>query len=82
MAGVGAAPSISWHTEILDREKAFWHSWQENLSWFGKGTFQVSLITYYAGILARGKPGSPTREEARRDFLAVLDARLIPIYYV
>ncbi len=42
----------------------------------------MSLITYYTGILARGKPGSPTVEEARRDFLAVLDARLTPIYYV
>jgi hypothetical protein len=32
----------------------------------------MSLKTYYLGILARGKPGFPTLEEARRDFESVL----------
>jgi hypothetical protein len=40
----------------------------------------MSLKTYYSGILARGKPGFPTLEEARQDFRAVL-AGLTPIQY-
>lgn len=42
----------------------------------------MSLITYYTGILARRKPGAPTVEEARRDFQALLDARLTTMPYV
>jgi len=41
----------------------------------------MSLITYYSGILARDKPGSPTVEEARRDFQALLGARLPSVPY-
>ena len=40
----------------------------------------MSLKTYYSRILARGKPGFPTLEEARRDFKAML-AGLTPIHY-
>ena len=37
----------------------------------------MSFSTYYTGILARGRPGAPTVEEARRDYLALLP-RLTP----
>lgn len=37
----------------------------------------MSFSTYYRGILARGKPGAPSVEEARRDYLTLL-ARLTP----
>jgi len=40
----------------------------------------MSLKSYYSRILARGKPGFPTIEEARRDFKAML-AGLTPIHY-
>jgi hypothetical protein len=40
----------------------------------------MSLNTYYSRILARGKPGFPTLEEARHDFNAML-AGLTPIHY-
>jgi hypothetical protein len=40
----------------------------------------MSLKTYYSGILARGKPGFPTLEEARRDLEAML-ASLRPMHY-
>jgi hypothetical protein len=40
----------------------------------------MSLKSYYSGILARGKAGFPTLEEARRDFEAML-AGLTPIHY-
>ena len=40
----------------------------------------MSLKTYYTSILARGKPGFPTLEEARHDFKAML-AGLTPIHY-
>jgi len=42
----------------------------------------MSLMTYYKSILARRKPGAPTVEEARRDFQALLDARLTSLPYV
>jgi hypothetical protein len=40
----------------------------------------MSLKTYYSGILARGKPGFPTLEEARHDFEAMV-ASLRPMQY-
>jgi hypothetical protein len=40
----------------------------------------VSFKTYYSRILARGKSGFPTREEARHDFQAMLAGRM-PIRY-
>jgi hypothetical protein len=40
----------------------------------------MSLKTYYLGILARGKSGFPTLEEARHDFQAML-AGLAPMHY-
>jgi len=39
----------------------------------------MSLITYYSGILARRRFSSPTVEEARRDFWALLGARLTSV---
>ena len=42
----------------------------------------MSLITYYSGILVRLNPGSPTVEEARRDFRALLGSRLTSVPYV
>lgn len=48
----------------------------------GESEFQMSLQTFYSGIVARDKPGSPTVEEARRDFLALLGVRSIPARYV
>ncbi len=35
----------------------------------------MSLKSYYRGIVARNKPGSPTADEARRDLIALLEAR-------
>jgi hypothetical protein len=40
----------------------------------------MSLKSYYSGILARGKGGFPTLEEARRDFEAVV-AGLSRVHY-
>jgi hypothetical protein len=37
------------------------------------------LTTYYFGILARRRLGSPTMAEARRDFWALLGARLTSV---
>jgi hypothetical protein len=39
----------------------------------------MSLIIYYSGILARCRLGSPTMAEARRDFWALLSARLTSV---
>jgi hypothetical protein len=38
----------------------------------------MSFSTYYTGILARRKPGAPTVDEARRDYLTVFP-RLGPL---
>ena len=40
----------------------------------------VSFKSYYLRILAGGKPGFPTREEAQQDFRAML-ADSMPIRY-
>jgi hypothetical protein len=40
----------------------------------------MSFNTYYTRLLARGKSGFPTLEEARHDFKAML-AGLSPIHY-
>jgi hypothetical protein len=40
----------------------------------------MSLKTYYSRILAQGKAGFPTLEEARHDFKAML-AGITPIHY-
>jgi len=32
----------------------------------------MSFSTYYSRLLSRGKQGTPTAEEARRDFSAIL----------
>lgn len=42
----------------------------------------MSFITFYSGILARCRLGSPTVKEARRDFQVLLDARLISVPYL
>jgi hypothetical protein len=40
----------------------------------------MSFAAYYSRILAQRKPGFPSAEEARRDFLAAL-AGLTPVRY-
>lgn len=42
----------------------------------------MSFTIFYSAILARSRPGSPTVEEARRDFRVLLQARLTRLAYV
>jgi hypothetical protein len=42
----------------------------------------MSSKSFYLGILARDKASPPTLEESRRDFQALLDARLTSMPYV